>query len=61
MNDLDNIISEIERVSKKGIYIGNIGCKTISTMIEKTYFTNKGYILIESLYDVDRYDVAKIF
>jgi cytidyltransferase-like protein len=61
MNDLDNIISEIERVSKKGIYIGNIGCKTRSTMIEKTYFTNKGYVLIESLYDADRYDVVKIF
>ena len=72
--ELNKTISEIERVTKKGIYIANILHKTRNIKIDKhkydgefshfiinkEYFSNLGYKIIESLYDEDRYDVFKI-
>lgn len=72
--ELNKTISEIERITKKGIYIANIRHKmrTIKIdkhkydgkfshfVINKEYFSNLGYKIIDSLYDEDRYDVFKI-
>lgn len=74
MDELNKTISEIERITKKGIYIANIRHKTRTIKIDKhkydgefshfiinkEYFSKLGYKIIESLYDEDRYDVYKI-
>ena len=74
IDELNKTISEIERITKKGIYIANILHKTRTIKIDKhkydgefshfiinkEYFSNLGYKIIESLYDEDRYDVFKI-
>jgi cytidyltransferase-like protein len=71
--ELDKTISEIERITKKGIYIANIRHKTRTNKIDKhkydgefshfiinkEYFSKLGYKILNSLYDEDRYDVYK--
>ena len=73
IDELNKTISEIERITKKGIYIANILHKTRTIKIDKhkydgefshfiinkEYFSNLGYKIIDSLYDEDRYDVYK--
>ena len=73
--ELDKTIHEIERITRKGIYIANIRFKTHSEkknkhkyngsyqhfVIDKQYFISLKYNVIESLYDDDRYDVYKLF
>jgi cytidyltransferase-like protein len=76
MDDVNKTMEEIERVSKKGIYIGNIRCNTHNIKldkhkfpgvfehitIDKKYFIDRGYIIMDSLYDnINRYDAVKIF
>ena len=66
----------MERISKKGIYIGSIRYKTRQQkekkhkfngvfthfVIEKQYFLNKGYTIMDDLFEPnDRYDVYKLF
>ena len=72
--ELNKTICEIERISKKGIYIANIRSKTriikedkhkydgefIHFVIKKSYFHKLGYKIIDSLYDKERYDIYKI-
>jgi hypothetical protein len=72
---LEQTINEIERVSKKGIYIANIRHKTHTDKknkhkyngvfthltIDKQFFEKLNYTVIESLYDKDRYDAYKTF
>lgn len=74
IEELNKTILEIERISKKGIYIANIRKETRSSKISKNkyngeyshfiiqpeYFINLNYIICESLYDNQRYDVYKI-
>ena len=74
IDELNKTMSEIERITKKGIYIANIRHKTRTIKIDKhkydgefshfiinkEYFSKLGYKIIDSLYDEDRYDVFKI-
>jgi hypothetical protein len=73
-DDLNKTIKEVERISKKGIYIANIRKKTRSVkndkhkydgefthfIINEQYFIDLDYNIMPSLYDDDRYDVFKI-
>ena len=71
---VEKSINEIERITKYGIYIANIRFKTrnallekhkydgefIHLVIDKEYFINKGYTILDSLYDTEnRYDIYK--
>lgn len=72
--ELEKTIQEIERITKKGIYIANIRFRTHSEkknkhkyngnyqhfVIDKQYFIDLKYNVVESLYDADRYDVYKL-
>tara|TARA_B110000483_G_scaffold238304_1_gene314659 strand:+ start:378 stop:1379 length:1002 start_codon:yes stop_codon:yes gene_type:complete len=74
--ELDATINEMEKITKKGIYIGSIRYKTrhVKThkhkyngifnhfVIKKEYFSNRGYTIIDNLFEPnERYDVFKIF
>ena len=77
LNNIEEVkktISEIERISKNGIYIANIrrvkhivkknkhkydGEYTHLT-IDSSFFENLKYTIVNSLYDSDRYDAYKI-
>ena len=74
--ELDKTIDEIERVTKYGVFIGNIRYKSRTTKTEKhvydgsithftidrSYFINKGYTVIDSMFEPEeRYDVYKKF
>ena len=69
-------LDEIERVSKKGIYIGNIRERThvekkekhkydgvfTHMVINRSIFIDRGYTIIDSLYDSEnRYDAYILF
>ena len=73
-DELDKTMDEIERVTKYGVFIGNIRYKTRTSktekhiyngtfthlIIEKTYFANRGYTIMTNLFEPDeRYDVYK--
>ena len=69
-NELDNTINNIERITKKGIFIGSIRHKTRTIkedkhiyngvfthfVIPKKYFKDRNYIIIDNLYSNERYD-----
>jgi cytidyltransferase-like protein len=57
LEDIEKGIQEIERISKNGIYIANIRFKTV---IEKSYFSNKGYVVVDNDPE-NRYDAYKLF
>jgi len=73
-NELDKTINNIERITKKGIYIGSIRHKTriikedkhmyngIHThfIIPKKYFKDRNYIIIDNKYCNERYDAYKL-
>lgn len=73
-NELDKTINNIERITKKGIYIGSIRHKTriikedkhryngIYThfIIPKKYFKDRNYIIIDNKYSNERYDAYKL-
>ena len=75
MEDVSKTIAEIERISIKGVYIANVRQETHvekkskhkydgvynHLTIQKEYFINRNYTIIDSLYDKERYDVYKIF
>ena len=72
-NEVQKTIDQIERVSKKGVYIGNIRHSTreqkldkhkydgvfTHTVIPQEYFMNRNYVIIEND-DPHRYDVMKL-
>jgi len=72
-DDLIKTMDEIERISKKGIYVANIRKKTRTVkhnkhkydgeyshfVIDESFFTNLHYTVLPSLYDEDRYDIYK--
>ena len=75
ITEVDKTLDEMHRVTQNGIYIGNIRQTTreerlekhkyegvfTHLIIEKEYFINKGYIVVDSLYDpVNRYDAYLI-
>lgn len=73
-SELDKTIDNMERISKKGIYIGCITHKTrtikedkhiyVGTythfIIPKKYFIDRNYIVIDNKYSNERYDAYKI-
>lgn len=79
LNDIDELnktIVEMERITKNGIFIGNIRYKTRTDkynkhkfngvfthfIIDKTYFIDRGYTIIDNLFEPnERYDVYKNF
>ena len=79
LNTLEEVVAtldEIERVSKKGIYIGNIRERThvekkekhkydgvfTHMVINRSIFIDRGYTIIDSLYDGEnRYDAYILF
>jgi cytidyltransferase-like protein len=74
VEDLEKTITEIERIAEKGIYIANIRQNThivkknkhiysgvfTHLTIDKHFFENLNYVVIDSLYDKDRYDAYKL-
>tara|TARA_B110000037_G_scaffold33801_1_gene40818 strand:- start:3089 stop:4090 length:1002 start_codon:yes stop_codon:yes gene_type:complete len=76
MDELNGTIDEMERITSNGIFIGNIRYKTRTEkcnkhkingvfthfIIDKTYFINRGYTIIDNLFEpLERYDVYKFF
>tara|TARA_B100000925_G_C22005152_1_gene473303 strand:+ start:1410 stop:3083 length:1674 start_codon:yes stop_codon:yes gene_type:complete len=73
-NELDKTMNNIERITKKGIYIGSIRYKTrehkekkhkydgIYThfIIPKKYFEKRNYTIINNKYSDERYDAYKL-
>jgi cytidyltransferase-like protein len=73
---LDETINELERVTKKGIYIGSIRCKTHvikkskhlyegtfkHLVIQKDYFLERGFTIVDCEHNnEERYDAYKIY
>ena len=72
-NELEQTINNIERIAKKGVYIGSIRYKTrinkedkhiyngvfTHFIIPKKYFQDRNYILIDNKYSDERYDAYK--
>lgn len=74
--ELNKTIDEIERVTKYGVFIGNIRYKSRTTksekhiydgsikhfVIDRSYFIDRGYTIIDSLFEPEeRYDAYKKF
>jgi cytidyltransferase-like protein len=74
--ELDKTIDEIERVTKHGVFIGNVRYRSRTTktekhiydgsfthfIIDRSYFINRGYTVIDSMFEPEeRYDVYKKF
>ena len=75
MEDVEKSIHELEKNSKRGVYIANIRYKTRTEslqkhtydgifthlVIDKMFFSTRGYTILESLYDPhERYDAYKL-
>ena len=72
--ELEKTINNMERITKKGIYIGSIRFKTRKKktekhkydgefshfIIPKKYFLDKNYKIINSMYSNERYDAYKL-
>ena len=72
--DIDKMIHEIERITKKGVYIANIRdytkiqkiekhnnkCTCNDFVIDRNYFIGLGYTIERNLGDVEQYDVYKL-
>jgi cytidyltransferase-like protein len=75
-DNLNKTIDQMERITKKGIYIGSIRFKTRTTkqqkhkyngvfthfVINKQYFIDRGFTIIENLFEnQERFDAYKLF
>lgn len=74
IDEVEKVVNNMERVSKKGIYIGSVREKTRNkklskhkydgvfthTVIPKDFFINRGYNILNCHYSDERYDVFKI-
>ena len=75
-DELNMVIGQMERITKKGIYIGSIRYKTRQQqekkhkyngvfthfIVQKQYFIDRGYTIVDNLFEPsERYDVFKIF
>lgn len=76
IDDVEKTINELERITKKGIYVGSIRKKTHTNkknkhkyngifthlVLNESFFINKGYTIINCVYDNDnRFDAYKLF